>query len=514
MNQTPILSVLVTFCKQRRYIDDCLRSLIGQKTQYPFEILIAVDGEDDGSMDLLASYAARYEFIHYWKVESDPRLLSLSRASCNRLFLLEKAVGKYFITLDGDDFFCSDQRFEKGIVFLENHSEFIAHTCEWVYYNDCTKSFKTDYKREERCLSLNSYIEENLFHHVSTNMFRNIFLNGTPYPEPYFFDDTVLTSYMLTKGDFYFSAEPMHAYRIGIESIFNSKNELEKNIMACTTCAIKYKITKHGEFIKRIKNYISQIDESKESITLSLKNQILFQEIPVISSIIRLRDKIEREEKWKERKAIQEFLNEYHEDAPVLSVLVTFCRQKQYVDECLQSILMQKTQYSYEVLIAVDGEDDGTMALLSQYQARYPFIRTFMLNYGPAYFSGKRQFGYRVNIQSTFMGLSEQCKNLIQISTYNKISDIMGNGMPNCFAARYIRRILQEDKYDFNENLKNSIIFQRRPLAVDIVRMNELSEEERAAVKANLLFFCEYWELYRKEYLERKHKHSTEKSET
>ena len=188
MNQTPILSVLVTFCKQRRYIDDCLRSLIGQKTQYPFEILIAVDGEDDGSMDLLASYAARYEFIHYWKVESDPRLLSLSRASCNRLFLLEKAVGKYAIVLDGDDFFCNCTRFETGIKFLEENPGFIAHACEWRKFDDFKKSFLISTRENYQPLTLNQYVSRDQYIHVASCIFRNIFINEK-YPQILFFND-------------------------------------------------------------------------------------------------------------------------------------------------------------------------------------------------------------------------------------------------------------------------------------------------------------------------------------
>lgn len=42
-----------------------------------------------------------------------------------------------------------------------------------------------------------------------------------------------------------------------------------------------------------------------------------------------------------------------------LSVLVTFCNQRQYIKRALDSILAQKTNFDFEVLIGLDGVYDG-----------------------------------------------------------------------------------------------------------------------------------------------------------
>ena len=51
-----------------------------------------------------------------------------------------------------------------------------------------------------------------------------------------------------------------------------------------------------------------------------------------------------------------------------LSILITFHKQKEYVSQLLDSIFSQATIYSYEVLIAIDGEDDGTLELVNTYE--------------------------------------------------------------------------------------------------------------------------------------------------
>ena len=377
MQETPLLSILVTFCNQVQYIDDCLRSIIMQKTHYPFEVLIALDGKDDGSMARLSWYAERYDFIHFWKVESDARLLSLSRASRNRLFLLERAKGRYLIVLDGDDFFCSTYRFEKGVQFLEEHQEFIAHACEWIKYDDEQKNFIHSPSRQLNSLNLDFYIEKNIYIHIASCIFRNIFLfNKKIFEYKDFFNDTCLVYFILNYGKIMYTDEQMFGYRVGIESTFASLDEEDKKILEFTTTIIKNNIT-HGKLHDNIVYYIN--NKLNLNISNNIKQSILFQNIPVVSNLIRINDETDLHKRWLERKSIYEYLT-HDNPTPVLSVLITFCKERDYINECLQSILKQKTSYPYEILVAVDGEDDGSMELLAWYQKSYPFLRVWKVD--------------------------------------------------------------------------------------------------------------------------------------
>ena len=45
---------------------------------------------------------------------------------------------------------------------------------------------------------------------------------------------------------------------------------------------------------------------------------------------------------------------------PRVSVLITFYNQEQYVDQALQSVIAQKTDFGVKILVGDDGSSDQT----------------------------------------------------------------------------------------------------------------------------------------------------------
>lgn len=56
----------------------------------------------------------------------------------------------------------------------------------------------------------------------------------------------------------------------------------------------------------------------------------------------------------------------------MLSIYTTTYGHEKYIGQALDSILMQKTSYSYEVLVGEDASPDGTRAILKEYERKYP----------------------------------------------------------------------------------------------------------------------------------------------
>ena len=54
-------------------------------------------------------------------------------------------------------------------------------------------------------------------------------------------------------------------------------------------------------------------------------------------------------------------------------VCVTY-NQKEYIKEALDSFIMQKTNFGYEVLVGDDGSTDGTSEIVAEYAKKYPDI--------------------------------------------------------------------------------------------------------------------------------------------
>lgn len=54
------------------------------------------------------------------------------------------------------------------------------------------------------------------------------------------------------------------------------------------------------------------------------------------------------------------------------TVVVSCYNQKNYINECLQSIIDQKTDFDFDILISDDCSTDGTQELIMAFQLKYP----------------------------------------------------------------------------------------------------------------------------------------------
>lgn len=64
---------------------------------------------------------------------------------------------------------------------------------------------------------------------------------------------------------------------------------------------------------------------------------------------------------------------------PVVSCRVSTYQQASYIRQCLDGILMQKTNFSFEIVIGEDGSSDGTREICIEYAKKYPgVIRLFL----------------------------------------------------------------------------------------------------------------------------------------
>ena len=57
-----------------------------------------------------------------------------------------------------------------------------------------------------------------------------------------------------------------------------------------------------------------------------------------------------------------------------VSVLITFYNQKQYISDCLTSVLSQKTEFGFEILCGDDHSEDGTYDELLRWEQQYPDV--------------------------------------------------------------------------------------------------------------------------------------------
>jgi glycosyltransferase involved in cell wall biosynthesis len=67
-------------------------------------------------------------------------------------------------------------------------------------------------------------------------------------------------------------------------------------------------------------------------------------------------------------------MQQYSNDNPFLTVFMVTYNHEQYIRQSLQSVVDQKTNFPFQVVIGEDCSTDGTRAILKEFEQRYPHI--------------------------------------------------------------------------------------------------------------------------------------------
>ncbi len=111
----PKVTVLVTTYNHERYLGEALESVLAQRTEVPYEVLVADDASTDGTARVAASFRNR-----------QPDVVRVLRPKqnlgANAMFLaaLAEVRGEYVALLDGDDAWASTDKLARQAAFLDD----------------------------------------------------------------------------------------------------------------------------------------------------------------------------------------------------------------------------------------------------------------------------------------------------------------------------------------------------------------------------------------------------------
>lgn len=95
----PKVSVCVVTYNQEPFIRHCLQSLVEQKTNFDFEVIVSDDGSKDGTRVIISEFASAYPSI-VKPIFQEKNLGAFK----NFVFVHESASGEFIAHMDGDDY--------------------------------------------------------------------------------------------------------------------------------------------------------------------------------------------------------------------------------------------------------------------------------------------------------------------------------------------------------------------------------------------------------------------------
>ena len=170
------VSVAVITYNMQEYLPQLLNSILMQKTDFRYEIIVDDDCSPDESRTILIDYAARYP---------DVFMLSLRDqnvgGSKNMYGVLRQCRGRYIAILEGDDWWEAEDKLQYQYDFMESHPEYIAMYCNSWCELSRTESLQRVRRKIENPLVFtyndfqNTHFFNRLPNSTDTAFFRNFF---------------------------------------------------------------------------------------------------------------------------------------------------------------------------------------------------------------------------------------------------------------------------------------------------------------------------------------------------
>lgn len=179
-----IVDVNIACYNHENYIGQAIESVLNQKTDFEFRILVGDDASTDKSGQIIKEYENKYPSIIKAFYHEINKGINKSNES-NGLFLLKHSKAKYIALLDGDDYWIDSTKLQKQIMFLENNNDYALsfHNVKVLYegFPDRTHLFNTGKRKlHKKTFTIYDVMSDLALMHTSSMIFRSKAIKSIP----------------------------------------------------------------------------------------------------------------------------------------------------------------------------------------------------------------------------------------------------------------------------------------------------------------------------------------------
>ncbi len=126
LQQNLLVSVCIPTFQHSKYIEECIDSVLSQKTDFPFEILIGEDDSTDGTREICVRYAEKHpdKIRLFLRKDADKMVRNGKKIGrLNHLGLYRSARGKFICICDGDDYWTNSNKLQLQVELFARYPQ-------------------------------------------------------------------------------------------------------------------------------------------------------------------------------------------------------------------------------------------------------------------------------------------------------------------------------------------------------------------------------------------------------
>ncbi|GAX62976.1 glycosyl transferase, family 2 [Candidatus Scalindua japonica] len=251
------VSVCMLTYNHEKFISQAIESVLMQKTDFDYELLIGEDDSSDNTREIVKEYAEKYPDKIRLFLNDRRNVIFINGKPTGRwnfINNLKHASGEYVALLDGDDYWTDEYKLQKQVDYLDNNPEITIcfHKLTMIFENGKKESEAYPSPQVKKSYTIEDLIKGNFIGSCST-MFRN----GLILEFPDWFYQTPLGDWPLHilnahHGKIGCITQDMGVYRIHSGGLWYSKGLAENYLGEIKSYRIFFKHLdrKYGELIK------------------------------------------------------------------------------------------------------------------------------------------------------------------------------------------------------------------------------------------------------------------------